>query len=435
MVGVVVGGRVGNALRRLFCPPGVLLLVFLPVLARAQIALEQDLGSVASKTPGTSISLVVPNAVPAGRSILLAFAMDDAGTVGSGVAATDSAGNVYTADADVINNGDVRTVILVAHGTSPLSPGDSITVSHPSVTARALAAAVFVGLDPIGALDRTRTGKGSGTVASSGSTSPTRHPVELLFGVIGVEGPPTESFTPGAGYTALSRGGTTGGSATSNITVNPEWRVVTVTGNYEAPGTLGTSRKWAAALATYREAMDASRRCFLVADSGGGAGGNDLLAHLDKTASSTDIPIGPGLGTDAVEAIAYRLSTGVLYGANASQLGVIDVKTGAFTATSSPFGTGSGSVGNLAFSDVDGLSFDPTTGVLYGSHRRGSADDVLLQIDPATGAHVDGAFGGDDYVVIGSTAVVGLGDIDDIAVDLDGQMYAIANNGGLATGS
>ncbi len=98
-------------------------------------------------------------------------------------------------------------------------------------------------------------------------------------------------------------------------------------------------------------------------------------------------------------------------------------------ALPAPFGTGNGSVGAITFSDVDGLTYDSTTGVMFGSHARGGTD-LLIQIAMATGAHVPNAFGaGIDYVEIqpqfGNTIV------DDIAVDpTTGIMYASVNSGG-----
>lgn len=84
-------------------------------------------------------------------------------------------------------------------------------------------------------------------------------------------------------------------------------------------------------------------------------------------------------------------------------MGTLSLTTGLFTPTSSIFGTGDGSLGSITFGDVDGLAFDTFNGTLYGSHRRGGAadaDDLLIQIDPSTGAHIPDAFGaGIDYVV------------------------------------
>ena len=178
--------------------------------------------------------------------------------------------------------------------------------------------------------------------------------------------------------------------------------------------------------------LNINQLCYLVADSGGGNGGNDLLTSIDTVdfdPSTNETTIGSGTGTSTIEAIAFNSATGTLYGANAGRLGVLNLSNGVFQQRPQSFGTGSGSVGNVTFSDVDGLSYDATTGVLYGSHRRGG-NDLLIQIDMATGAHVPNAFGANiDYVEI--QAVAGNTLVDDIAVDpTTGVMYASTNSGG-----
>ena len=107
----------------------------------------------------------------------------------------------------------------------------------------------------------------------------------------------------------------------------------------------------------------------------------------------------------------------------------MNTSSGVFQPSPQTFGTGGGTFGNITFSDVDGLTYDATTGVLYGSHRR-SGTDVLIQVDMATGAHVPNAFGaGVDYVPI--QPVLGYTIVDDIAVDpTTGVMYATINSGG-----
>ncbi len=174
--------------------------------------------------------------------------------------------------------------------------------------------------------------------------------------------------------------------------------------------------------------------CYLVADSGGGNGGNDLLTRVDA-GSSSEVKIGNGLGTDRVESNAFWPGSNVLYGANASRLGTIDLGSGIFAARADDFGTGSGGAGLQTFDDVDGLAFDPFTGALYGVHRRAGSpnqEDLLLMVDPATGRRIADAFGpGVDYLVIYSQAVVNLVDIDAMAISsYDGQMVAIANSSG-----
>ncbi|NNF16716.1 MAG: DUF11 domain-containing protein [Gammaproteobacteria bacterium] len=176
--------------------------------------------------------------------------------------------------------------------------------------------------------------------------------------------------------------------------------------------------------------LNSDQLCYLVADAGGGNGGNDLLTTSDSADTSNEMSIGTGTGTFNIEAIAWRADTGVLYGADAGQLGIISTTTGVFTARPQSFGTGSGAAGNITFSDVDGLAWDGTTGMLFGSHTR-AGSDLLFVIDPVTGAHVPDAFGaGIDYVVI--QQVSGNDITDDITVDITtGTMYASVNSGGV----
>jgi uncharacterized repeat protein (TIGR01451 family) len=178
--------------------------------------------------------------------------------------------------------------------------------------------------------------------------------------------------------------------------------------------------------------LNVNQLCYLVADAGGGGGGNDLLTQIDTAdfnPLTNETNIGVGTGTNSIEAIAWNSATGVLYGANGGQLGVLSTTTGVFSPLPQIFGTGSGTLGNISFTDVDGLTYDATTGVLYGVERQ-SGTDVLIQIDMATGAHVPNAFGaGIDYVPlppIGGNSIT-----DDIAIDpTTGVMYAAVNSGG-----
>jgi hypothetical protein len=182
--------------------------------------------------------------------------------------------------------------------------------------------------------------------------------------------------------------------------------------------------------------------CMTVADDGlpgekeDGEEVENLLTAVDPAdpnPATNETTIGR-TGTERIEAIAFQPGTGTLYAADAGQLGTLNLSTGAFTPSPSPIGTGSGAKGAVELDNVDGLTFDPATGVLYGSQRQAEKGepDLLIQIDPATGAHVPAAFGpGVDYVVI--DPVTGpdgpLTDIDDLAF-VDGVLFAVANEGG-----
>jgi len=174
--------------------------------ARAVIAFVKNIGTNSSATAGTTIAVTAPAAgVATGDSIILTLAMADAS---GGVSATDAKGNTYSVAADVTNASNVRTVILAAHNVTALVSGDTITVTHPSASLRALSANEFSGVSPTSALDQTHTATGSSTTPSSGATAATTEAAELLLGAMGVAGTTSDTFTAGASYTALAQVGT-----------------------------------------------------------------------------------------------------------------------------------------------------------------------------------------------------------------------------------
>ncbi len=171
--------------------------------------------------------------------------------------------------------------------------------------------------------------------------------------------------------------------------------------------------------------------CYMVAD---GDNRNSTNSPLFKYTFSTDsLELLGHLGVDNVEAIVLSLDASTLYGTDNGVFGIIDTTPGAtnsFTPlNSNGVGSGNGSMGMVSFDDIDGLAFDPSTGVLYGSVRRqdgGRGVDLLIKIDHQRGTVIKDGFGaGVDYVVI-DTAAVGLFDTDDMTIDSDGRMYGIA---------
>src|SRR5881392_2818485 len=195
----------------------------------------------------------VSNGAADGDTVIVTFAMDPSA---GAVSCADSGGNSYSLDADVTNGSGtsgVRTVIFSAFINTALGNQDTITVTHPLATSKAVSVNEFSGLRA-SALDRTASATGNDTTPATSATAVTTQPDELLLGAVGVETKKTESFTPGAGYTALtaSSSGPALGASTDNVTIDPEYQIVTATGSYAAGGTLGRVRLWAAAIATYR---------------------------------------------------------------------------------------------------------------------------------------------------------------------------------------
>jgi len=165
--------------------------------------------------------------------------------------------------------------------------------------------------------------------------------------------------------------------------------------------------------------------CYGMSDGGANSG----LSAMNRVTGENFL-IGLS-GQNAIEAACFDPYSSALYAADADQLGIINRTTGVFTATSNTFGTGSSTAlgANENFNDVDGLAFDPITGILWGTERKDSWD-ALFQINHTTGAFIPDAFGpGEDYVLVQDAGGTIPGDIDDIAIDPeDGTLYGIANN-------
>lgn len=174
-----------------------------------------------------------------------------------------------------------------------------------------------------------------------------------------------------------------------------------------------------------QQPLAAAGECYLAGDL------DDVLTlhQLNDIDPNTNEAIIGDLDVADVEALALDPFSLELYAANGGQLGIVDGDAAGFVARPNNMGVGNGSDGPVVFNDADGLSFSLDGRILYASIRRPNDADVLVAVDPITGAHRENFFGGDDYVVLSETA--GLGDIDDIAVDpVTGIMYAIANGAG-----
>ena len=157
--------------------------------------------------------------------------------------------------------------------------------------------------------------------------------------------------------------------------------------------------------------------------------GFDALYGVDISTNTSGL-IGSFGSADEIESMSFDPTATILYAVNENTLGTIDVSSGAFTPCVNIIGIGDGPQGVINFNDIDGLAWDFTTNTLLASARRSGVPDVLLRIDPNTCQVVQNAFGANEYVeIVGFNVLL---DIDDITFQPStGLLYASnTRNGG-----
>ena len=190
------------------------------------IALVQNIGTVSASISG---SITVTKAVTAGDTVIVELA------IGEGTPTVkDSVGNIYTKDVARTASTDTAA-IFSSHIVKAIPAGGTITVT--SQAGLIATAQEFSGL-AANPLDRTQSASGNSKAPSSGFTSTTTQANELLIGAFYYSSAPGTVLTAGAGYTALP--GTVFVESGTDF-IQPEFRVVTATGSYQANGTLSST--------------------------------------------------------------------------------------------------------------------------------------------------------------------------------------------------
>ncbi len=176
--------------------------------------------------------------------------------------------------------------------------------------------------------------------------------------------------------------------------------------------------------------------CYTVADNGNSGNPDEFVVYNRLTGTSRVVG---STGTFDIEALSISYDSNiqdyVIYTVNGDQFGTLDPNTGAFSALGGAMGSINGAYGSYDIADVDGIAFD-IDGSLWASERVSGGYDILFKIDPATGQPIPNVFGaGVDYVVMRDSASSLPDDIDDIVIDpTTGKMYAIANKSTAAGG-
>ena len=312
-----------------------------------------------STTSGTTITASVPAAgVAVNSTVLVTVAMDPSAAA---VGVTDARGNTYTNDADITNGSGtsgVRTLIFSAPVTSALVSADLITVTFGSaVVGKAVSASYVNGLVVASRVDKTASMTGTSTAPSSGNSTPTSQPDELVLGAIGVQETSTTATTltaPGAGYTALTGSGT---ASTTGVRILPEYKIVSATSTYSGDGTLSASKLWAAAVATYKMlgevAPSHSTVSPLTATRLADGVSTQLVTVQARDAYNNNITIG-----GAAVTLALTSGTGTLDATT-------DHGNGSYTATvTAPSVPGSGTVTGTINGDPVGTSVESSASVV-----------------------------------------------------------------------
>jgi hypothetical protein len=120
-------------------------------------------------------------------------------------------------------------------------------------------------------------------------------------------------------------------------------------------------------------------------------------AKADINPSTNETNLGSP-DTEKTDRIAFRASTGVLYGSEnlmrsrpeahrRGYIGVYNLQTAAFTRHPNHLGFSNGVLGGQNLYEISGMAFDPPTGVHYLTHVRSTAGhaSLLIQVNLAAG--------------------------------------------------
>lgn len=208
----------------------------------------------ASKTAGTTVATSTTLTLTSGDLICVAFACDDT----AGTYSCADTVNTYIEDVTALTNaGHVQLHVFrsIAGTTANLT----ITVTHPSLTARALVTMSFSGTASSSPFDTSAAGAtGTSATPASGSVTPSADNY-VVFGAVGVEDTGNNTATESTNFTGIQQNGTIGGGAASNIYCAASYNIQTTAAarNYQ-PGI--TSASWADHALVYKVTAAAATR-------------------------------------------------------------------------------------------------------------------------------------------------------------------------------
>ena len=177
-------------------------------------AFVAERGSTQNKTSGATTTIALTGTVVVGNKLFLCVARD-AQAISS---VTDGQGNTWAEAIDVNNTGGVRSGIWYSDISAELQSVNNVTITWAAnETAKACLLLEWSGV-ATGAPADTASATATGTVAGWGSDLLGTNDGAVVA-ALGWEGPSSDTATQPTGYTNRTKVGTSGGGATSNITL------------------------------------------------------------------------------------------------------------------------------------------------------------------------------------------------------------------------
>lgn len=199
----------------------------------------------------TTLAVTIYRPVPVGTTLLMPIAWEaGAGTVPTISSIIDTRSNTWTTTPDdsAVSGTTVAVAIVRARVTTPLIPGDTVTITISAARTRWAAqidATPDLAASP---LDAHTHNSGTGTSLSTGTTAATVAQAELVYCAFGF--PSGRGPVVPAGWGGGPDLETTAGS--TDRALQSTWLYVSATGTQAGTLTLGSSGAWAAAIATYK---------------------------------------------------------------------------------------------------------------------------------------------------------------------------------------
>lgn len=228
------------------------------------IVLVKQGGTNASKSAGSSIGITVPAGGHAAGSTV-AVGVSGGALAQNTTTVTDSRGNTYTNIDETGTTTTARSIIFVSVLTTALQAADTITVTSttgwgaPGVAA---GSAEWSGVTLTEDVASAHSGPTSGTAPNLAITPVSAETLVLAnLCVLGPTGDPFNADTDTTGgdsWNQLTVAGTTGGSATSNITGRMTYKITTSAAVQNYNPTLGTTRVHAEGLCSLQAAVAAA---------------------------------------------------------------------------------------------------------------------------------------------------------------------------------